>query len=93
MEARDRFANDVSDVADEGSTLRLSPREAALLAALIDGGDHALSRDELVERVWGARQATSRAVDVNIHRLRAKLRNAGHPGIKTVYRRGYVLEA
>ena len=76
-----------------GSTLRLSPREAALLTALIDSGGRVLSRDKLIARVRGAQQATSRAVDVNIHRLRTKLQSAGHPGIKTVYRRGYVLAA
>ncbi|MDA1035872.1 MAG: winged helix-turn-helix domain-containing protein [Chloroflexi bacterium] len=76
-----------------GSTLQLSPREAALLAALIDSGDRVLSRAELIARVWGEQQASSRAVDVNIHRLRTKLQRAGHPGIKTVFQRGYVLAA
>ena len=73
----------------EGSALRLSPREAALLTALIDSCDCVLSRDdELIARVCGPQQATNRAVDVNIHRLRTKPQSAARPGIKTVCRRG-----
>jgi DNA-binding response OmpR family regulator len=52
-------------------TLRLTPREAGLLRALIDREGHAVGRGELLETVWGLRPDTqTRVVDSFVVRLR-----------------------
>ena len=69
----------------------LPPREARLLALLVDGTSRVVTREEIVDRVWNGKQCNPRIVDVTVHRLRAKLRELGHPGVATVFRRGYRL--
>lgn len=71
--------------------LRLTRREADLLAAFMDQPDRVLSRRELHARVWGRLDTTFRVVDAYVSRLRSKLRNAGHPGIGSVRMRGYLM--
>jgi DNA-binding response OmpR family regulator len=52
-------------------TIRLTPREAALLRELIDHESQPLTRGELLESVWGLRPDTqTRVVDSFIVRLR-----------------------
>ena len=52
-------------------TIRLTPREAGLLRALIDREGHAVGRGELLESVWGLKPETqTRVVDSFVVRLR-----------------------
>jgi DNA-binding response OmpR family regulator len=54
-----------------GGTIRLTPREAGLLRALIDREGHAVGRGELLEGVWGLKPETqTRVVDSFVVRLR-----------------------
>jgi DNA-binding winged helix-turn-helix (wHTH) protein len=69
----------------------LSPREAKLLSMFVDDSGRVLSRDEIVDEVWRGRAASPRAVDVIVFRLRMRLKRIGHPGIQTVFGRGYRL--
>lgn len=71
----------------------LPPREARLLALFVDGSNRVVTREEIVDRVWKGKQCNPRVVDVTVYRLRSKLKELGHPGIKTVFRRGYRLAA
>jgi len=57
-------------------TVELTAKEFALLKALILAKGRALTRDYLLDRVWGYDQASeieSRTVDVHVRRLREKL--------------------
>ena len=72
-------------------SLRLAPREVALLSTLAESCDRVVSREELQQGIWQQRPGTLRAVDAYVYRLRSKLRKLGHPGISTVFRRGYRL--
>jgi DNA-binding response OmpR family regulator len=76
-----------------GSTIPLRPREFALLVELLRHRNQVLTRDQLLNRVWGLRGPYHRTVDVHILRLRAQLRAAGvtEPSILTVRRIGYCL--
>jgi DNA-binding response OmpR family regulator len=59
-----------------GRSLELTAKEFALLTALMRADGRVLSRDQLLETVWGyanAAEVESRTVDVHIRRLRAKL--------------------
>ena len=69
--------------------LELTPREFDLLAFLARHPGRALSRDELLRKVWGYDYVgETRTVDVHVRRLRAKLGDA-HPCIETVLGAGY----
>jgi two-component system alkaline phosphatase synthesis response regulator PhoP len=72
-----------------GQPVRLTRREFELLRCLVENRNRVLSRDRLLERVWGyERFVETRSVDVHVGRLRSKLGNAG-PQIETVVGLGY----
>jgi len=77
----------------DGRDLRLTRRELALLETLARNPGVTLSRDRLLELVWGYDFAPdSRALDVFISYLRRKLDSAGAPRIlETVRGVGFVL--
>ena len=57
-----------------GAPVRLTKREFELLRFLVENRNRVLSRDRLLERVWGLdRQVETRSVDVHVGRLRGKL--------------------
>ena len=73
----------------DGEAIRLTRREFELLECLVENKSRVLSRDLLLERVWGYdRLIETRSVDVHIGRLRAKLGVAGDQ-IETVVGLGY----
>ena len=64
-------------------------REFELLRFLVQNRNRVLSRDRLLERVWGYdRSVETRSVDVHIGRLRSKL-GAAAQQIETVVGLGY----
>ena len=70
----------------------LSKREAALLKFFIENKGLILSRDTLLERVWGYRAGVAtRTVDTHVLTVRKKLRdNAQEPQfIRTLHGVGY----
>ena len=77
----------------DNTEVKLSPREYDLLLCLLRNRGRVLSRDQLLDRVWGPDfQGEDRAVDVQVKNLRAALGQAGGQ-IKTVFKAGYKLEA
>lgn len=79
----------------DGTVCALSEREGEVLRYLAESGERAVSRDELLSRVWGIdpRGVRSRTVDMTIARLREQLRDdPGEPSvIATVRGKGYML--
>jgi DNA-binding response OmpR family regulator len=78
-----------------GESARLTPTEFRLLYALALERGRVLSRDELLQRIWGRReQHRDRTVDVFVRKLREKIdkRARGHTFIQTRYGVGYKLE-
>src|SRR5262245_11281194 len=72
-----------------GQNVRLTRREFELLRYLVQNKNRVISRDRLLERVWGYdRMVETRSVDVHVGRLRGKLRDAGRQ-IETVVGLGY----
>jgi two-component system response regulator ResD len=62
------------EVRIEGRDIGLKPREYALLRVLADHAGVAMSREALLQRVWGYDfDGDERTVDVHIRRLRRKL--------------------
>jgi two-component system alkaline phosphatase synthesis response regulator PhoP len=81
-----------AEVIKAGTTLDLSAREFKLLKYFIEHRGAALSRDELLNEVWGYNAMPStRTVDVHVAWLRQKLEdNPRHPQyIITVHGLGY----
>jgi two-component system phosphate regulon response regulator PhoB len=78
----------------DGRPIELTPKEFDLLHALLESAGRVLSREHLLNRVWGyarADEIESRTVDVHIRRLRAKL-GAEERRIATIKGVGYRLE-
>ena len=78
---------------DDGERVSLSEREGELLRYLACNQGRAISREEILSRVWRLepRGVTTRTIDVHVARLRQKLRdNPSRPRILiTVHGRGY----
>jgi len=71
-----------------GDEVQLAPKEFDLLWTLLEERGHVLTRDQLLERVWGYTFAgDTRTVDVHVRQLRRKLGDACP--IVTVWGVGY----
>ena len=71
----------------------LQPLLAWLLLLLIENQGRVLTREVLMDRIWGlGAERENRTLDVHIRTLRAKLGNAGNY-IQTVRGVGYVIKA
>lgn len=100
---RIELAHGVADLArcevrfDDGTRHELSEREVALLGYLASHRGRAVSREEILTRVWrlDPRGRETRTIDVHIANLRAKLRDdAESPKVLlTVRGKGYVFAA
>lgn len=76
----------------DGTDVRLKPREFALLLELTANAGVALSRERLVQKVWGFDfDGDERTVDVHVHRVRLKTEIAWKlpTMIRTVHGFGY----
>lgn len=75
--------------------LSLTPREASVLACLIRAHPAVVSRDEILDEVWGTDQhGDANIVDVYIGHLRRKLRPyADHASILNVRGHGFRMAA
>jgi DNA-binding response OmpR family regulator len=80
----------------DGESAGLTPTEFRLLYALALEGGRVVTRDELLQRIWGRREThRDRTVDVFVRKLREKIdkRAEKHTFIQTRYGVGYKLEA
>jgi DNA-binding response OmpR family regulator len=76
----------------EGRRIALSPREFDLLCALADAGGEAVSRADLLRRVWGLEiDPHTNVVDVHASRLRRKLHDREGRLVQNVRGVGYRL--
>ncbi|MBB5873958.1 two-component system response regulator MprA [Allocatelliglobosispora scoriae] len=83
------------EVRRNGREITLTALEFDLLAYFVRHPRHVLSRDQVLQAVWGGGSAaTSNVVDVYVGYLRAKLEAGGEPRmLHTVRGAGYVLRA
>ncbi|MDG1290637.1 MAG: phosphate regulon transcriptional regulator PhoB [Lentibacter sp.] len=73
--------------------IKLGPTEFRLLAAFLENRGRVLSREQLLDRVWGRDiYVDTRTVDVHIGRLRkALMQHGGDDPLRTVRGAGYAL--
>ena len=77
-----------------GREIELSPTEFTLLQVLMENQNRVLTKEKLLDLVWGMDFATStNVVDTYISYLRKKLHINGFEGIKTVRGIGFKLES
>jgi DNA-binding response OmpR family regulator len=81
---------------DDGESADLSEREVELLRYLVVHAGRAVSRDEILERVWKLNPRAiveTRTIDMHVARLREKLReDPANPSlIRTVRGKGYMV--
>lgn len=75
------------EVKKEGEALNLTPKEFLLLKYLLSNAGNVLTRELLLEKIWGYEYlGDTRTVDVHIRRLRKKI---GEESIETVRGVGY----
>lgn len=84
---------DAFTAALDGKMLELTLKEFELLAYLYDNSGLVLTRDQLLNAVWGYDYVgDSRTVDSHIARIRLKLGDYGTAHLKTIYGMGYKFE-
>lgn len=77
------------EVRVDGAPLRLKPKEFELLVFLARNRGIALSRDLILDRVWGwEHDGSSRTVDVHIHWLREKIEAEPSDAMRIITVRG-----
>jgi two-component system phosphate regulon response regulator PhoB len=83
------------EVVIRGKPARLTLKEFELLRFLVQNPNRVLTRDQLLDRVWGGDVFVDpRTVDVHIRRLRIALNGHDHADvIRTVRAAGYALDA
>jgi DNA-binding response OmpR family regulator len=73
----------------KNAEVKLAPKEYDLLMYLVENKDLILTRDQILDRVWGMEyEGYDRAVDTHIKKLRAALGDYGSH-IETVIKTGY----
>ncbi len=96
LEAGDLVLDVVSRTCRRGDTeISLSPREFALLEALLRHKEEIVSKQELLERVWGEEfQGDPNVVEVYVGYLRRKVdRPFGRTDLETIRGEGYRIRA
>lgn len=84
---------DKREVTVFGEPVELTPKEYDLLVVLLKNKNIALSREQIIDKVWGIDYyGETRTVDMHIKSLRKKLQLQLQDHIKTIYKIGYRLE-
>lgn len=88
-----RFNAHTGELQRDGRVARLTPKAAALLMALLEGAPGLVTKEQLLDRVWGGRAISDEALTSCILELRRALDDdARNPRyIETRHRRGYRL--
>lgn len=88
-----RLDSETHRVTRSGDAVKLGPTEYRLLATFLEKPGRVLSREQLLDRVWGRDiYVDTRTVDVHIGRLRKALMGAGGSDpLRTVRGAGYAL--
>jgi len=76
----------------KGNSIKLNGKQFSLLVELMRNADRLVTRQMLLESVWGyAFDTTTNIVESNLSRLRSKLVDLGCDAIETKRGRGYIL--
>lgn len=95
---RYRFPGAVFDAAAgsltvDGRIASLRPRTAAVLRCLLDRAGEVVCKDDLLREVWADLVVTENSLAQCVKEIRRELGDAQEAVLRTVHRRGYVLDA
>ena len=77
----------------KGRTIDMPPKELELLYFLASSPNHAFTREQLLDQIWGYEYVgDTRTVDVHIKRLREKIKDHANWKITTIWGVGYKFE-
>lgn len=80
----------IREVLSDGNVVDLTKKEYDLLLCLMENHSRILTREELLDRIWGySYEGESRTLDMHIRTLRQKLGDRGGACIKTIRGVGY----
>ena len=88
------FDRERRQLLENGAEVHLSPKAYAFLAALIDSAPGAVSKADLLERLWPGTYVLEASLTVLAGEVRKALRDTGRHGryIRTVHSFGYAFE-
>jgi DNA-binding winged helix-turn-helix (wHTH) protein/tetratricopeptide (TPR) repeat protein len=77
-----------------GNPVPLSPKERQVLCLLVGAEGRIVTKDEILQRVWGEADVSESSLTRCVHSLRSHLgeNTSDRPYIRTVYGQGYCLE-
>jgi two-component system OmpR family response regulator len=88
------LSEDTHEVTFKNELIELSKTEFRLLQYLMENAGRVVSKDRLLDAIWGYDfQTTTTVVDTYISYLRKKLHKEGFEGIKTIRGVGFQLKA
>ena len=77
----------------KGNIIEMPPKELELLYFLASSPNHAFTREQLLDKIWGYEYVgDTRTVDVHVKRLREKLNGSDKWKISTIWSIGYKFE-
>jgi DNA-binding response OmpR family regulator len=87
------FLSETDTLLKDGKETALTPKESLLLRYLLNNRDCILSRDQILDNVWGRDYfGDPRTVDTHVKSLRSRLGSSGD-NIKTARGRGYYYQS
>ena len=96
-DVRYTFANALFDAADgsltvDGRNTSLRPRTAAVLSYLLERAGQVVGKEDLLREVWTDLVVTENSLAQCVKEIRRELGDAQEAILKTVHRRGYLIE-
>ena len=90
-----QFDVDRRKLCRDGQRVAIEPRATGVLIALIENRDRVVTKNELLDSVWGDRFVSESALTTQIKELRRALGDTGREQqiIKTVHGQGYMFVA
>lgn len=79
------------EVLVDGNLLKISSLEFKLISFLAANVGKLVSRQEILENVWGSSSVSERLIDPHILSLRIKMKGCNH-SIESIYKGGYILK-
>lgn len=86
-----RIDADLQEITHAGGPVAVQPQVVDLLLFLVENSDRVVSKDELIETIWGGRAISDSALNARINAARKAVGDTGEiqEVIKTIPRKGY----
>ena len=82
-----------NEVLVDGQRFKLSPKEMGVLELLMERRGDTVTRVELLEAIWGDRQANDQGLTQAVSKLRQILAKSDQISIQTIPKKGYLLQS